>query len=76
MPPFIAEEKLKNNSSSKNTDNYEISLLVMAKKVGLSFGELNIFSLDEFLDYVDIWIGEEGTKEADQNDIDKFYSSM
>lgn len=76
MLPFIAEEKLKSNSSSKNTDNYEISLLVMAKKVDLSFEELNLFSLDEFLDYVDIWIGEEGTKEADQNDIDKFYSSM
>lgn len=49
----------------------------MAKKVNLSFDELNQMSLQEFFDYIDMWVGDEdATREAEQSDIDKFYSSM
>lgn len=47
----------------------------MAKKVGLSFDELNMMTLNEFIDFVDLFIGEEGEtpREATQKDIDSFY---
>jgi len=49
-------------------------MLVTAKKMGLSFEELNLFSLDDYLTFVDKWTGneEEGTREASQSDIERF----
>lgn len=52
-----------------------MAVIVAAKKAKLSFEELNLFTLNDFLDYVEMYIGEEET-EADQTDIDRFYSSM
>lgn len=43
----------------------------------MSFEELNMLTLNDFVDFVDIFLGEEtGEVEATQEDIDKFYSSM
>lgn len=81
MPPFVASRHLKEETddSNKNTDKYEISILAAAKKSKLSFEELNLLSLNDFFDYMDLFIGvenEETTREATQEDIDLFYSSM
>lgn len=50
----------------------------MAKKVGLSFGELNMLTLQNFVDFIDLWVGEDkkGPRKAKQDDIDNFYSNM
>lgn len=48
-------------------------LLVSAKKMGLSFEELNLFSLNDFFDFTDLWVGEEeGSRKATQEDIDRY----
>lgn len=79
MRPFVKPRKKKNQSPRKSDlDNFEVSLLVIAKRVGLTFDELNQFTLDEFFDYVDIWVGdnedESATpRQATQADIDAFY---
>lgn len=80
MPPFVAQRHRKESDKKEtNTDKYEVSILVAAKKSRLSFEELNLLTLNDFFDYMDLFIGvenEETTREATQEDIDLFYSSM
>lgn len=58
MPPFVAERHLNPSSGSIDEEfNYEVSVLVTAKKTGLSFEELNLLTLNDFFDYVDMWMG-------------------
>ena len=70
------EESKLNNKASKNTDtdDVEIGILVTAKRMGLSFDELNLLSLQDYLIFVDKWIGKEenGTRQATQADIEKY----
>lgn len=79
MQPFVSEKHLNNlNKGDKSTNedfNFEVSVLVAAKKVGLSFEELNLFSLNDFFDFLDMYIGEneEQPRQATQEDIDYFY---
>lgn len=60
--------------------NLEIYILASAKRMGLSFEELNMFTLNDFLTFIDVWIGEETIENkprmATQEDIDRFYNSM
>lgn len=80
MPPFVAQRHRKESDKEEtNTDKYEVSILAAAKKSKLSFEELNLLTLNDFFDYMDLLIGvenEETTREATQEDIDLFYSSM
>lgn len=80
MPPFVAKRHRKETDKEEtNTDKYEISILAAAKKSRLSFEELNLLTLNDFFDYMDLFIGvenEETAREATQEDIDLFYSSM
>lgn len=51
---------------------------MLAKRVGLSFTELNQMTLDEFFSYVDLWVGDNkdesaAPRQATQADIDAFY---
>lgn len=79
MPPFVRPRKnRKKNQRKSDLENYEVSLLVIAKRVGLTFDELNQMTLDEFFDYVDIWVGDNDDKsaaprQATQADIDAFF---
>lgn len=81
MPPFV-EKKHLNNESDTNLEefDYEVSLLVAAKKSKLSFEELNLLSLNDFFNYLDMYMGEKEEEEkpriATQEDIDKFYRYM
>lgn len=78
MPPFVASRNLNQNNRLAPKDfNCEISILVMAKKMGLSFDELNMMTLRDFFDFAELWAGDyEAEYEATQADIDRFYSSM
>lgn len=79
MPPFVAKKHQNQSNGSVDEDfNYEVSILAAAKKTGLSFEELNLLTLNDFFDYVDMWMGEdkEIIKEATQEDIDYFYRYM
>lgn len=80
MPPFVAQRHRKESDKKEtNTDKYEVSILAAAKKSKLSFEELNLLTLNDFFDYIDLFIGvenEETTREATQEDIDLFYSAM
>ena len=42
--------------------------------MGLGFDELNLFSLDDYLAFVEKFVGKEenGTRQATQSDIEKF----
>lgn len=49
----------------------------MAKKTGLTFGELKHMSMQEFIDFVEMHVGDDsGSKDATQKDIDYFYSHI
>lgn len=81
MPPFVAQRHRKETDKKevKKVTNYEVSILVAAKKSKLSFEELNLLTLNDFFDYMDLFIGVENegaAREATQEDIDLFYSSM
>ena len=68
------------NEPQEPPENFEIFILASAKRMGLSFEELNMFTLNDFLTFIDIWIGEEKFESkprmATQEDIDGFYNSM
>jgi hypothetical protein len=52
-------------------------VLVSAKKTGLSLSELREFTMQDLMDFIDVWTGnQDSTKEADQEDIDYFYGHM
>ena len=79
MPRFATTTRIKKTTQPpKSNFNSEISLLYMAKKIGLSFDELNQLTLQDLYDLVDMWIGEEDNapREATQEDIDRFYRVM
>lgn len=72
----MKRESLGNSKSNNNNENTEIGILVTAKKMGLSFEELNLFSLQDYIDFVDAWVGEKeetgGRRQATQADIDHY----
>lgn len=54
----------------------EIDLLAVGKRAGLSFVEMNELRVKDLLDLVKSYMGKENeeTKEATQDDIDKFFA--
>lgn len=61
-------------ASSEHDDDYELGVLVGAKRMGLSFQELNMFSLSDFIQFSNMWVGddEDAPRPATQADIDRF----
>jgi len=52
-------------------------VLVSAKKMGLSLSELREFTMQDLMDFVDLWTdGADMSKEAGQEDIDYFYKYL
>lgn len=77
MPPFVKSKKVSDIEDAPDNFNHEVGILVMAKKTRLSFEELNLMTLQDFMDYIDIYVGEiETTREATQDDIDNFYNYL
>lgn len=51
--------------------NWEVSILVNAKRMGLSIEELNLLTMQSFIDYQNMFLGNvETKKKASQDDID------
>lgn len=75
---FVAEKRIKKNSAqSGDMEDIEIGILATAKKMRLSFEELNLFSLDDYLTFVDKWTAENDSqksevRQATQADIDRY----
>lgn len=52
-----------------------MGILVTAKRMGLSFDELNMMTLGDYMDFCDMWVGDdedEYEREATQADINRF----
>ncbi len=66
--------KLKDVGETAPTDKMEIGILASAKRMGLTFEELNLFSLNDYLDFVDKFTDTENEESsvriANQRDID------
>lgn len=80
--PVLKEinEKLNVKASEDESDeeiietdnNWEISILVNAKRMGLSIEELNLLTMQSYIDYQDMYLGNKETKkQATQADIDR-----
>ena len=54
----------------------DLDLIAIAKRSGLSFTEVNEFTVQELLDYVSAFTGakDDRPRMATQADIDKFYA--
>lgn len=73
----MEERRLKGKSqpANNNDEDIEIGILVTAKKMGLSFEELNMLTLDDYIAFTDKWVGsekEENVRMATQEDIDRY----
>lgn len=74
MDFFVIETKGKSKSSKTNS-RMEIDILAIGKRVGLSFSEMNDLRVQDLLDLAKSYSGEkESVREADQDDIDRFYA--
>jgi len=80
MVSFIPENLLHQKPKKANKPfegRIDLLILANAKKMGLSFDELALFRVRDFLEFTDIYFGELGQKqgeqvrEAAQEDIDK-----
>lgn len=77
MPFFVASKKLNadEEESSGAVKYFELSVLANAKRMGLSFMELNLLTMQEFIHFAEAYMGEaEVVREATQKDIDRFYA--
>ncbi len=61
--------------SDTEPDRMDLELLVMGKKTGLTFEEMNLFRVRDLLKYIQIYTGnDEGTevRQATQADFDRW----
>ena len=76
MPYFTDQRRASSSKAVSDDFEFEISVLVLAKKVGLTFSEINEMKMNDFIKFLDMWTDEQSTKDADQEDIDYFYANM
>lgn len=76
MAFFVETKKIQTQEPISKPEHLEIDMLVSAKRMGLSFQELNMFSFREFMLFAQSYIGKDEARDATQDDIDKFYSTM
>ena len=71
MPPELLPKQ--NQNASDPAKRVDLLLLSNAKKMGLSFNELNLFRLRDFVEFTSIYSGEagSGSRKATQADIDR-----
>lgn len=76
---FVVPRGLKKSSKSLNYGdiNKGIVIMTMAKKMGLSFDELNMMNMQEFSDFTELWCSDfDIPREATDEDIDFFIKNM
>lgn len=49
----------------------DIVILVTAKRMKLTFEELNEFTMQDYMDFANMWVGKKKSHKATQADIDK-----
>lgn len=71
VPPELLPQK--KGSQSEPVGRLDLLLLSNAKKMNLSFDELSLFRVRDFIEFTNIYFPElqDGAKEATQDDIDK-----
>lgn len=74
-PQNRGQREKQNNNDLKfdDFDNLELSIIVTAKKAGLSFVELNDLRVCDYIKFMEIYTGEAENKprQATQDDIDR-----
>ena len=72
---FVPREMQENNKKQNDpvSDRLDLVILVNAKKMELSFIELNELRVLDFVEMVNIYTGKV-TRKASQADIDKFFA--
>ena len=62
------------DTEAEPPDRLDLELLVVGKKMGLSFDEMNMFRVRDLLKFVHIYAGEkeEAVRQAGQADFDAF----
>ena len=74
-PPSLLQKSKKQSKPFEG--RMDLLILANAKKMGMSFDELALFRVRDFLEFTDIYFGEvtqqqgEQVREATQEDIDK-----
>lgn len=77
MDSFVKPEKKKQGNNKKSGENIHMIILVSAKKVGLSLTDLREFTMQNLMDFIDLWVdGQNEEVEAEQEDIDNFYKYL
>jgi hypothetical protein len=76
---FFVEEAEQNENNSIVTEKPErldLELLVIGKRTGLSFVEINELRVRDLLTYADIYMGDKKPRRriATQEDIDRFFA--
>ena len=66
------EEEIEDEEVEMIDTNWETSILVNAKRMGLSIEELNLLTMRSYIEYQDLYLGKKETKkQATQADIDR-----
>lgn len=78
MAFFVPASLLPESNEEAENENIRLDLLflVNAKRMGLSFDELNLFRLRDYLEFSNLYFGEQEEakpRKATQADIDKFF---
>lgn len=75
MAFFVQQGHSNQDNQQTSTENLALKVLVIGKKMGLTFQEMNELRLQDLFLMADIYCGEEppGVREATQEDIDRLY---
>ncbi len=73
---FLVEETRSKPSKELPPGNLDIDVLVMGKRTGLSFAEINELRVRDLIEFVGAYTGKRDDKprKATQEDIDKFFA--
>ncbi len=79
MAFFVPKNLLPETESEEGEPDARIDLVILvnAKRMGLSFDELSLFRLRDFLEFSNLFFGEQTPKrvqKATQTEIDQFFS--
>ena len=71
MAPRSQSRPRKRPTNQRFEEDPPLGILVSAKRIGLSFQELNILTLEDYTSFVEMWVGEEdgAPRRATQDDI-------
>lgn len=77
MPTFVDTGQTSKSKSNKTIERLDLSILAMAKKTGLTFDEISLFTLNDLVLFIEVWSGKKSSKpkKINQEAIDRFFSN-